>query len=195
MARPRQFDEADVLHAARTQFQRTGYAGTSMNDLQEATGLHNGSLYAAFGSKHDLLVHCLEDYCQDLAATARDHLAGSDQTPVRRLQAFVREAARTAAAENYLGCLAGRAASELAGTDDQVGTRIQSSFTELRALLLSCLQAGQRSGKLSAAADPEQLASMLLAVLRGIDAMAVAGCPASFLLEAADAACAALPLA
>ena len=39
MARPRKFDEGVVLTAARDSFWRTGYEGTSISDLTEATGL------------------------------------------------------------------------------------------------------------------------------------------------------------
>ena len=55
MARPRTFDEADVVEAARDQFWNRGYAATSVDDLTAATGLGKGSLYGAFGDKHSLL--------------------------------------------------------------------------------------------------------------------------------------------
>ncbi|MEU3982880.1 helix-turn-helix domain-containing protein [Streptomyces sp. NPDC026672] len=54
MARPRKFDEREVLLAARRQFWRDGYAATSMQDLCDATGVASQSLYSAFGSKHGL---------------------------------------------------------------------------------------------------------------------------------------------
>ena len=39
MARPRKFDEQDVLTAARDTFWRGGYKATSVQDLAEATAL------------------------------------------------------------------------------------------------------------------------------------------------------------
>lgn len=59
MGRPRSFDEAEVLIAATTVFQRLGYEGTSIDDLVAATGLHRGSLYKAFASKRGLFLACL----------------------------------------------------------------------------------------------------------------------------------------
>lgn len=40
-------------------FRNTGYEGTSIDDLVQATGLHRGSLYKAFGSKRGLFVLAL----------------------------------------------------------------------------------------------------------------------------------------
>ncbi len=54
MARPREFDEAQVLALARALFASQGYNGTSIDDLVRNTGLLRGSLYKAFGSKRNL---------------------------------------------------------------------------------------------------------------------------------------------
>ena len=62
MARPRKFDESDVVAAARDEFWTRGYAATSVDDLTAATGLGKGSLYGAFGDKHGLFLRALDDY-------------------------------------------------------------------------------------------------------------------------------------
>jgi hypothetical protein len=46
-ARPRKFDESDVVAAARDEFWSRGYAVTSVDDLSAVTGLGKGSLYRA----------------------------------------------------------------------------------------------------------------------------------------------------
>jgi AcrR family transcriptional regulator len=62
MARPRQFDEGDVLDKALEVFWRQGYEGASLSDLLDATGLTKSSLYAAFGCKADLFRRVVEHY-------------------------------------------------------------------------------------------------------------------------------------
>ncbi len=54
MARPRNFDEDDVIAKAAYVFGRLGYNAASIDDLLGATGLQRGSLYKAFGSKRNL---------------------------------------------------------------------------------------------------------------------------------------------
>ncbi|MDH6622914.1 AcrR family transcriptional regulator [Streptomyces sp. LBL] len=56
MGRKRGFDETTVLDVVRDRFWITGFDGTSTYDLMEATGLGIGSIYKAFGNKHDLCV-------------------------------------------------------------------------------------------------------------------------------------------
>ena len=62
MARPREFDEEEVLDRALDVFWRRGYGATSVEDLTAATGLGRGSLYAAFGDKETLFLTCLRRY-------------------------------------------------------------------------------------------------------------------------------------
>lgn len=60
MGRNRTFVETDVVAQCAAMFRTTGYEGTSIDDLVQATGLHRGSLYKAFGSKRGLFVLALE---------------------------------------------------------------------------------------------------------------------------------------
>ncbi|MFE3271251.1 TetR/AcrR family transcriptional regulator, partial [Streptomyces sp. NPDC059215] len=54
MARPTSYDREAVMAAVERQFRSGGYAGTSVDDIGRAAGLGRGSLYAAFGDKHQL---------------------------------------------------------------------------------------------------------------------------------------------
>ena len=60
MARPRNFDEDDVVARAADLFGRLGFNAASIDDLLGATGLQRGSLYKAFGSKRNLFEKVLE---------------------------------------------------------------------------------------------------------------------------------------
>jgi AcrR family transcriptional regulator len=75
--RPRGFDPADALKAASERFRTRGYAGTSLDDLVEATGLARPSLYAAFGDKRALYLAAL-DRTIERVARSFDTLIASD---------------------------------------------------------------------------------------------------------------------
>ena len=59
MARPREFDEDEVLEKALAVFWAKGFEGATVDDLEQATGLGRGSLYGAFGGKHELFLRAL----------------------------------------------------------------------------------------------------------------------------------------
>ncbi|MHB1171810.1 MAG: TetR/AcrR family transcriptional regulator [Lacisediminihabitans sp.] len=69
MGRNRSFDAADVIAKCAEVFLRTGYEGTSIDDLVNATGLHRGSLYKAFGSKRGLFLAALHQLATLEAST------------------------------------------------------------------------------------------------------------------------------
>lgn len=49
-----------AVAAAAAVFRQGGYAATSIDHLVEATGVHRGSLYGVFGSKHGLFMRVLD---------------------------------------------------------------------------------------------------------------------------------------
>ena len=52
--RPRSFDADLTLKQVYKIFRSNGYAGTSLDDIAQATGLNRPSLYAAFGDKRTM---------------------------------------------------------------------------------------------------------------------------------------------
>src|SRR5713226_923451 len=73
--RPRAYDPATAVARAAETFWKAGYAGTSLDDLSEATGMNRPSLYAAFGDKHDLYLKTLERYRAQSRAMSKQLLA------------------------------------------------------------------------------------------------------------------------
>src|SRR5215510_9913914 len=74
--RPRAYDPKVAIARAAEVFWKAGYAGTSLDDLVEATGMNRPSLYAAFGDKRDLYLKTLEHYRAEGRALALAALAG-----------------------------------------------------------------------------------------------------------------------
>ncbi|MGC7098144.1 TetR/AcrR family transcriptional regulator [Amycolatopsis lurida] len=194
MARPRSFDEAQVLHAARERFSTTGYAATSIDEVAAATGLGKGSLYGAFGDKHQLFLRVFERSCADLGAQVEQALTGPDAEAFERLCAHVRAvAASTAADVEHRGCLLARGTAELAGQDPAVAAHALRTFEFLEDLFAVCLEKAQRHGDIAPEADPRALAGLLLAAVRGIEALGKAGKSEASLLSVAETALAVLP--
>src|SRR6201993_876804 len=64
MGRPRTFSREEVLDKAMPVFWKQGFADTSLQDLERATGVNKSGLYAEFRDKEDLYVACLRHYLE-----------------------------------------------------------------------------------------------------------------------------------
>jgi AcrR family transcriptional regulator len=173
MARPREFDEGDVLDRALATFWEHGYEGTSIDELVAATGLGRASLYGAFGDKEQIFAKALERYCARLG----DSLAiGGDEPSAR---AALGRLLRTLVVKSLpksgpRGCfllstaVGGDAPSAARDAYAEYTTRLERALTAL-------LRRGQESGELTRAADPQSVARMLAVLVQGISASARAG--------------------
>jgi TetR/AcrR family transcriptional regulator, transcriptional repressor for nem operon len=194
MARPRKFAEEDVVAAARDQFWSAGYAGTSLDDLTEATGLGRGSLYGAFGDKHGLYMRALDDYCTVTMGSVADDLSTSDVPAFDRLLRHIRNMASATPAEARRGCLMAKSAAELGSTDEDVARRVKTSMQKYQALLTDTIAAAQCDGDIDAGVDPDQLALLVLTFLRGNEALSKSGYAPAQMQAAAESFIALLPV-
>jgi AcrR family transcriptional regulator len=64
MGRPKNFSRVEVLEKAMPVFWKHGFADTSLQDLERATGVNKSGLYTEFRDKEDLFVECLRHYLQ-----------------------------------------------------------------------------------------------------------------------------------
>lgn len=194
MARPRSFDEQAVLSIARDRFRATGYAATSIDDVAIAVGLGKGSLYGAFGDKYQLFRRVFDDYCAELGTTAHAVFTGPDAGALDRLRTGIRAVvAAMTNGEVSGGCLLARGITELGDREPEINARALEAFEMLESLLAGCLEQARRTGDIAADADPKALAGMLLAVLRGLEALARAGMSQRELYARLDTAVAMLP--
>ncbi|PVE94616.1 TetR/AcrR family transcriptional regulator [Microbacterium sp. TPD7012] len=202
MARPRSFDRDHVLHAAERQFRSSGYNGTSVDDISAATGLGRGSLYAAFDGKHGVLMQAMAGYVARLGQVAPRALAGPDEGALERLHAYLLRAVqgvplagdvppasdRTAAA-----CFAGKMAMEIGASDPEVQRMAAECFAVLVTAVAECVRAAQRNGDIDPEADADDLAYLLLTVIRGTDIVGAYGHSPARLASIAESAFALLP--
>ena len=202
MARPRSFDRDHVLHAAERQFSRSGYNGTSVDDISAATGLGRGSIYAAFDGKHGVLLQAMAEYFARLAHMAPKMLVGPDEGALERLHAYLLRAVhgvpladdvppasdRTAAA-----CFAGKMALEIGASDTEVQRIAAECFSVLVTAVADSVRAAQRNGDIAPDADADDLAYLLLTIIRGTDVVGAFGHTPARLTSIAESAFALLP--
>jgi AcrR family transcriptional regulator len=64
MGRPKGFNREEVLEKAMPVFWKHGFADTSLQDLEWATGVNKSGLYTEFRDKEDLFMACLRHYLE-----------------------------------------------------------------------------------------------------------------------------------
>lgn len=190
MARPRQFNEADLLDAATELFWSKGFDSTSVEDVSQATGVGNGSIYGAFGSKRGLFLAAFERYCERRARFIRDTVLGapgSARTAVRvLLQAVVDDCA---AYPDRRGCLMINSIAQLGVRIPEVaaiGTRTTTAMEHAVAERL-------RRTPGSDGADLSAISGNIIVVAQGLIQLSRLGTPSERLRDIADVSCTALP--
>lgn len=176
MARPLSYERESVIDAAERQFRRAGYEGTSVDDLVDATGLGRGSLYAAFGGKHDLYLETLDRYCDSYERSLEILLTGDDASALVRLRTYLSDPEHCSMASGeYLVCLAGRSAMELGDCDPDVRARVDRNFRRLEMALTTVISAAQRAGSFDPQVPASAVATTILVILKGVDIVARSG--------------------
>jgi AcrR family transcriptional regulator len=178
--RPRSFDRDTALAAAVEQFWRTGYEETSIAMLTRAMGVTPPSLYAAFGDKDSLFEEASALYFHR-TCEAVDH-AAARPTVREAIAALLDDTARAHTdTETPLGCLM------------LTEPRLAAQREVLHDRLTDRIARGVREGDLPDTVQPDDLASFLVAVMRGMSGCARDGGSTEELLAVAGAAVAAIP--
>lgn len=173
VARPREFDEEEVLDRALATFWEHGYEGTSIDDLVAATGLGRASLYGALGDKERIFGRAVERYCARMgdAVDALGHEPSARVALGRFLRMLV---TKSWPKSGPRGCFL---LSTAVGGDAPPAARdAYAEYTDrLEQALFALVRRGQESGEFTRAAAPEAMGHTLAVLLQGVAAGARAG--------------------
>jgi TetR/AcrR family transcriptional repressor of nem operon len=168
MPRPKEFDPDAAAQEAMEAFWERGYAATSVNDLLAEMGLNRGSLYGTFGDKKQLFLAALDRYEAQRGHELRDMLErpGSAKSA---LVDFVHMAAQCCTSEQgRRGCLAGKAAMELAPHDADVANWLRKFHRRNIDLVARTISRAQQQGEVPPSLDPRAAARFLLNAMAGL---------------------------
>lgn len=159
MGRTQQFDTLEVVRAARGVFWKSGFEGSSLPELEAATGLKRSSIYHAFESKQGLFEAVIENYLDEVIRPRLTSLAGENvaedalETYLQGVRAALQRPDTLAASS---GCLLVNAASAPIAHDETVAKAIADYRAELRAAIHRGVRArfpAAREGESSVLAD------------------------------------------
>ncbi|WP_028922582.1 TetR/AcrR family transcriptional regulator [Pseudonocardia acaciae] len=168
MGRPREFDDTEAVRAAMETFWTRGYEATSTAELCASTGLGRGSLYNAFGGKHQLYLTSLRKYSEigfgGQLATLRQPKPARQR--LRELMLWVIDTDLDDPTRR--GCMAINAAIDAAGRDEAVARAAKRQFDKLEGALREVIEEGQRDGEFRTDRDALRLARTVQSAYYGL---------------------------
>ena len=156
-----------ILELAAPVFNTKGYAGASLTDILQATGLQKGGLYNHFASKQELAVATFEWSVDQLNDRWRKAVAGK-RNAIERLMAVVDMF------DDYYsnpivpgGCPILNTAIESDDSNPELRERAQAKMTAMRDTVSATILKGMDRGEIRTGVDADETAVVLIALLEG----------------------------
>jgi TetR/AcrR family transcriptional regulator, transcriptional repressor for nem operon len=156
-----------IVAAAADLILQQGVAGTTLDDVRAEAGVSSSQIYHYFADKESL-VRAVVDYraqtvVGDIHEPALAAIEGIDG--LRAWRDMIVSIQRDADCAG--GCPLGSLGSELAELDHVARCDVAAGMARWEAAILACLSGMRDRGQLTAAADPGQLGTAILAALQG----------------------------
>lgn len=193
MPRTRMLSDETVLERAIGVFWQNGYAGTSLRDLTQATGLSSAALYHRFTDKDGLFVEALRRYADEGLVERLVRLAAA-RDPLRAIGDFLDELiAMSLADPDHRGCLLVNTALDGAAMSDEARALVRTRLGEVERFFAEGLKQAVADGALDPEIDIAATATALLGTVFAIRVMARLDPNPKRLRALADHAIASLP--
>jgi AcrR family transcriptional regulator len=157
MGRPKNFSREEVLEKAMPVFWKHGFADTSLQELERATGVNKSGLYTEFRDKEDLFVACLKHY---LESQEKRGLLTKEPLGWKNVEKFLKNGPLNKVEQQ--GCFSVNSMREFAILPDEA----YGAVTENRALLERLLAMNIEAEKPRMAAS--SIAEMVLSFFSGL---------------------------
>jgi AcrR family transcriptional regulator len=155
MGRPKKFNREGVLDRAIPVFWKQGFANTTVQHLEQATGVNKSGLYTEFKDKKDLFLASLERYVQTRGA----EILTAQPLGWGNIERFLRLG--FGCDDDQRGCFAVNSMRELAGLPAEAQEIISSTQQKLTRLLMKNIEAEEPK------LDPGIIADVVLTFFDG----------------------------
>lgn len=168
MARPKIFNEEEVIDKAVKVFWAKGYEATSMQDLVNAMGIQRGSLYSTFGSKQQLFLKSLNRYSVTVVKSLLEILH-SKPSAIESIELFFAQLVEHLLTVGELrSCLVTNSAIERGLNDNETKQLVLQLLKALEKGFHNALIRAKDNTEISTEIDLKQLASYLTSNMQGL---------------------------
>jgi AcrR family transcriptional regulator len=158
--------KAFIIEKTAEIFNKKGYAGTSLTDLTEATGLTKGALYGNFANKDEIALAVFDHNTKLI----RDLVfrTDSDKSPVQwllNIPRFYKERFSVLAAKG--GCPVLNTAVEADDNQPLLKKRVNQTIAAWKKAITNVIKQGIEKGEIKKGIDASKYAGLFLSMLEG----------------------------
>jgi TetR/AcrR family transcriptional regulator, transcriptional repressor for nem operon len=155
-----------IIEKAAQVFNRRGFAGASISDLMEATGLEKGGIYRHFESKQQL-AEAAFDYAWDAVSAPRQRGMDEQKSSLDKLLLFVRNFVGEPPRTITGGCPLLNTAVDCDDGNVLLRNKARTALSGWRSRIADLVRSGQYNGELRKTIDPDSIAVVMIAALEG----------------------------
>ena len=154
-----------IVELAAPLFNQRGYAGCSVADIMEATGLEKGGIYRYFESKEELAAEAFKFSVAKIRKLRTDDL---DSIPkaVEKLR-YIMDRFVSEPSPLKGGCPLMNTAIDADDGNAALRGLVHQAFADWRRRIVAIIKQGIRDGEFTKTCDPTELADTLIASLEG----------------------------
>lgn len=162
-----QLTRSHIIQQSAEVFNQFGYAGTSLADLMQATGLKKGGIYNHFASKDELAIAAF-DYSVGLVQQRYAKALRGHRASAHRLRAVVDTFCATIDEPLMKGgCPLLNTAIDSDHAHEGLKLRAQAAMDKWRSMLAKIIRYGQKRYEIQVVVDPDVAATIVVATLEG----------------------------
>jgi TetR/AcrR family transcriptional repressor of nem operon len=154
-----------IIEQAAPLFNQRGFAGASMQDIMEATGLEKGCIYRHFSSKQELAAEAFRYALQQAMEARTAHLAEIPNALDKLRQMVQTFAERPSPVPG--GCPLMNTAADADDTNPELRDLARNGVRAWKNRIVAIIRAGIRRGEINPATNPASLANLIVATLEG----------------------------
>jgi len=149
-------------------FNRKGFAGTSLHDMTEATGLTKGSIYGNFANKDEVALAVFDFNRKKMAALFQSK-TDEKQNCKDKLLAYAENYEQLSATNLFPtgGCPIMNTAIDADDTHPELKEAAKNALLSWKKSLEDIVAAGIQNGEFRANTNPEEAALAMLAIIEG----------------------------
>jgi len=154
-----------IIEATAPVFNKKGYAGTSLSDLTEATGLTKGSIYGNFENKEEVALAVFDFNTCRVSDMVEQQMKAAD-TYYEKLMVYSRvynDDRLTA----HGGCAILNTAVEADDTNEALKIKAAQAILRWKKNIVTLINGGIAAGEFKADINPEENALAIIALIEG----------------------------